>query len=307
MTVSNLATVAVCDLHVSGGSTFTVDQITDSSFDPRLSEVVESAGGYESNFASTAGGKPSMSLTTKKVGITLAALTSVGVGLTTTGLRAYFQKYLAGGGRDTTGHSRVSLVPGIILPRTLQCAYQGDATLSAEAFVTSSDGNTAPYIWDTAALPTAGTDEHFTLATALMGGASMGQITDLSVDFGLTERIEGAADDLWPSFACVESVRPRISMKCNAPANFALYAPFGTAIVNTLPVVIYLRKRVKGGGLLAIGTANHISLTVYEGMIIARQTQASVGNPASIDVEVIPTAYSTYRPITVAVNAAIPA
>jgi hypothetical protein len=287
MTVSNLATVAVCDLDLAGGSSFTFDQITDSNFDPRLTEVVESAAGYEANHVSSSGGKPTLSITTKKVGIALAALTCVGKGLDGAGIRAYFQKYLAGGGRDTTGHPRVALATGIVLPRTLQCTYQQDATLSLDAFATSVDGDTSPYTWDTAALPTAGTDEHFTLATAVLGAASMGQITDLNIDFGLTERIEGAADDLWPSFACVEAVRPKITMKCNAPANFALYAPVGTAIVNTSPVIIYLRKRVKGGGLLEIGTANHISLTVYEGMIIARQTQASVGNPASIDVEVI--------------------
>jgi hypothetical protein len=281
----------------------TIDQITDSQFDPRLQELVEaSSGSAYPTVAAVMNGAPLMQATTRKVNTACPLITAIGKNISSA-VYLYSQLYTSGGLRAGTAAHRIGLTKGIVVPRTLQCSHLGLASLSFDVFATSSDGSTAPYTLDTAAPLTTSDDELFTLGKLDMDGG-VTQLLDLSIDFGLTERIESSDSDVWPSLACIESVQPRITIRTSNPAEFDDYDPAGLAISS--PINLYLRKIAQGGTRTADASAAHLKCTIYEGICIPRANRFAHGEAASIELEIRPTYNGTNVPIVWTASQAIP-
>jgi len=281
----------------------TIDQITDSQFDPRLQELIEaSSGSAYPTVAAVMAGSPLLQATTRKVNTACPLITAVGKNITSA-VYLYSQLYASGGLRAATAAHRVGMTKGIVVPRSLQCSHLGLAQLSFDVFGTSTDGSTAPYALDTAAPLTTADDELYTLGKCTLDGG-VAQLMDLSIDFGLSERIEASDSDVWPSLACIESVRPVITMRTSNPAEFDDYDPAGLAISSEIN--LYLRKVAQGGTRTSDASAAHLKVSIYEGICIPRANRFAHGEAASIELAIYPTYNGTNVPIVFTASQAIP-
>lgn len=281
----------------------TIDQIIDSQFDPRLQELIEaSSGSAYPTVAAVMAGTPLMQATTRKVNTACPLITAVGKNITSA-VYLYSQLYAAGGLRSASAAHRVGITAGLIVPRSLTCSHLGLAQLSFDVFAKSADGSTAPYALDTATPLSAADDELYTLGKCTLDGG-VTQLMDVSIDFGLTERIESSDSDVWPSLASIESVRPVITIRSTNPAEFDDYDPAGLAISSE--IAIYFRKVAQGGTRTSDASAAHLKCSIYEGICIPRANRFAHGEAASIELAIYPTYNGTNVPIVFTASQAIP-
>ncbi len=148
--------------------------------------------------------------TTHQVKALLTAISAKGGDIETLGgVTMWFQGYEQGGLRAANGQS-ATIADGLIVPRTLNVSYRQDATLSYECLVIS-DGINAPIVLATAALPAGITDDvRYGLGEVKVAGVALKGVRQVTIDFGLDAKTEGADSDTVDSFACIETWKPEI-------------------------------------------------------------------------------------------------
>lgn len=142
----------------------------------------------------------------------LTACGSLGVALATKNLNMYARKYSAGGGRDTTGHLKYTYQHGLLLPVSIDCNHQGDASLSMQAVVTYDGENDPLVIAASASLPSITSDPRWTLGAVVLGGVSIPQIKNVRADFGIRADSEGSDSDVWDTHPSVSAVQPKFTV-----------------------------------------------------------------------------------------------
>lgn len=307
MTVTNRHTIgyAAANTTILGGIT---RQAVNTGTEVRGEAV---AGAPWVRFRSIVAQKPGGEFTSRAIAACLAACTVLGKDLSTlaAGLSLYFARH-ARGARIASGsvHSKYTFRDGLWLPRSLAIDHRGDAQLTC-AIVATYDGTNAPLIVShTEALPAAPTEEVFTLGPFRVGGVVMGQMTNLQIDFGLSESLLGADSDLYDTFASIEGVEPAVTMKgTNLVWLDAAAVPLTGKVGTHANTTWYLRKRAAGATYVADATAEHIQFT---GAGLAYVTGAASGGqkgPAECTV-VMPLDYDgTNSPLVVNTAAAIAA
>jgi hypothetical protein len=215
--------------------------------------------------------------TTHQVKALLTAISAKGGDIETLGgINLYFQQYKQGGLRETEAlHRKVTIAKGVIVPRTLTVSYRQDATLSYEILIIGDGTNAPVLITDNVALPTvtvepppSGIEDRvrYSLGDIKVGGITLEGVRQVTIDFGLDAKTEGADSDVIDSFACIETWKPeaRISgvnlewLSSTFGQKIPLYcydtgvAKLGVVAKQTLEEVpanttIQLKKRAKNG------------------------------------------------------------
>ena len=203
------------------------------------------------------GQKPTVQFTAQDIQGALSACGPTGVSLATQALTLYGSKILAGGGIDTTGHVSLSAALGILYPKTLNVAHQGDATIAYEAMLYNTDDAADPFTLTTAAaLPTIGTYKKWTLGAVTLGGVSIEQGMNVSLDFGVRCFGEGADSNIRDQIVAIQSIEPRIMVSSSKNGKILdLAGKSGSCS-------IVLRDRAPGG---TFGTSQ-ITLTASRGL-----------------------------------------
>lgn len=229
------------------------------------------------------GQAPGISFTTKKIAAALDVCGAAGLRISggsggKTGLTAYFQKQKEGGTRESgSTHLKANIIEGLLVPRRLSVAHQGDAELTYDALASWDGTNDPIVVTDEVALPAAPTDsERFTLGPVSLNGTAFDRITNLSIDFGIAAEMVTADSDLWPKFARISEIMPLIELDGIDTDWFEACGLDGTNIVHASTTLV-LRKRALGGTFVAAGTSEHIAITccglLYPEDIAAAQAQ----------------------------------
>lgn len=280
---------------VSGSGGFNLDGVRDLNPDPATQQIIENAGGQvDPTFAATIQTVPMISGTVTDIATFLGGIGISGLAFpqTTviTTVEAFFTK-IAKGGTRTSGstHFKLECNEGIIVPGTLSWSQGQAATLSMQVLPTW-DGTNAPFIYeDSVALPhVPSIGEMFTGGKVMINGTELDGVQGVSIDFGLTVERQNSGGNLYPEFAGITVRRPKIEIKAkNVPA-WNTFGLNGTAQGST-DSVIYLQKLEKNNNILAAATAEHISITIDDGMIVTGSGGGSNNTTSEITITILPT------------------
>jgi len=172
------------------------------------------------------------------------------MGTATQDVTLFAQKAVQAGTRaGASAHRSFNVVKGLLVPRTLTVAHQEDAQLEYELIVTHDGSANDPILQnENVSLPAIVDDEHFTLKSVQIGGISIAEVRNLTIDFGIDVRAEGSDSEITESFAYVNNIVPTITvntMDILAMKSDAI--PFGSAAVTHANTIITLQKRASGG------------------------------------------------------------
>jgi hypothetical protein len=246
------------------------------------SQVVRDASSGEpyARNAFLVGQSPAGEFTTPSLAVALAAIGPMGAALASgAALVLYAQKRAEGGTRATGGvHRKYTISKGIIVPNRLSCDHQGNAQLSYSFAAVSSDGATEPVtIADNqtlAAMPAL--DDHFTLGAVAIGGTTLAQKTNVTVDFGVQIKAEGADSDIWPTIVTIEVVEARVTI---ATVDLALASiGLGGKAATHANTSMNFRKRAPGGTFAGSGD---VTLTAAGLAVVDDRLRGAMGSPAS--------------------------
>jgi len=254
--------------------------------------------------------RPSAGFTTEAVAAALGVCGVLGYDLSGgDGLILTAQKAASGGTRASGAvHRQYTMARGLLVPTSLECADGGDASISYQASAVSADGSTDPFVEsDTEALPSGLTDaERFALGAVSVAGVTLSHVKNLSINFGVSVRVESAGGDLFPTFVWIDKVQPSITIRgldleWLKSTNIPRAGTTGTH-ANTK---IYLRKR-SGSSFVADATEEHILLTAA-GRAWVDDPFSDSGDGAEASVTIQPYYDGTNTPIVVDTTSALPA
>jgi len=243
--------------------------------------------------------------TTEDVAAALGVCGLSGVSLATKNLVLVAQKY-ADGGSIAAGsvHRSYTFAKGILVPRSLSCDHQGDASIKYEAVTVSADGSASPMtISETAALPSIAAHSVHTLGGVTIGAKSLDHVKRLQIDFGIEAVSEGADSDILDTLASIRLVATELTLSGINVAWLKSDAIPETGLSGThANTTIYLRKRAAGGTFVADETEEHIKFTAAG---LAYVEQALGGDPQEVNVK-MPLKYDgSNAPLTIDTASAI--
>ena len=195
------------------------------------------------------------------------------------GVIIYFQKAADKGTRASGSvHHKTTIGDGFMAPTTLVLPHQGDALINADIYPESSDGESSPFTFDEAAALPSGVnitlDAMFTLGKVDLNGTDVTGHTDVTINFNLDVRTISGESDLFYDTVYVLTIDPDITLTSYHPDVTSTLTELGLSYDEN-QVIIYLRKRLKGGSFVPDATAQHIKCTLGE----------CRAEPASIDSE----------------------
>lgn len=185
-------------------------------------------------------------------------------------------------------HIKIAITNGILIPVSLTADHGGEASLTMELHAISADGTTNPITVtvNEATLPTSAAQTIlYTAGPLKIGGTSYGDIQTLNFAFNLELLKKGGGGEVWPTFVSIQRPwRPVITATAHDLTKLSVPSSIGLAGLDT--TVMYLRKKaIDGGGNVADGTAEHVSLTVYDGTYALPDMGNTFGQEAERPIE----------------------
>jgi len=269
-------------------------------------QIAASGGEVDPTFAAVMDIRPSVGFTTRQ----LTALSSFGIaGAEITNLDAWVQKLVKYGTRaGATSHTKLTIPTGMCVPRTLSAAQGQIATLGMEAIAISSDGTTAAATVTVAQnLPTGGlTSLAWTLGPIVVNGTTI-ECESVTVDFGINLIVTGSGGQVYPTFIAVMDRRPtiRCTSKDLDTINTLYSAGVFAVAQGATDSVVYFRKLAANGTRVADATAEHIKLTVDDGLISLDAGSLQQGDISSVDFVIEPISDGSNAIIVVSTASAI--
>ncbi len=191
----------------------------------------------------------------------------------------YYQQYEDGAGRTAAGCITFTCEKGLVIVRRVDGQQGAAATVSAEIFPVSADGQTSPWVKATGvAIPTVTHNPPYTVA------GSTG-VQSISIDTGIEVMEDSGDDDVYPTRLAIESQTPTIEIEQRDDADLGATATNSVSFVDAAP-----------GGTR--GTSQ-ITFTVNEGLKWTPSTSGSAG-PKSSKLQITAVFDGTNAPVVVA-------
>jgi len=314
MAITNLYTLY--GVNIAATSPVFLGQIRDWGVSAGISEFLEgSDGDVDARYAAVNEQRMSVSFTTRDI---KAALDAAGISGrqidvdtpdTLGAIECWFQVIDKGGTRKAGGsgdnHTKLTLSDGILLPRQLQASQGQLAEISYDALLTY-DGSNNPIVIDTTAnlSGTPGTSVLWTLGPVSINGAAINGVTDLTVDCGIEEIVEGSDGEVWPRYSAIMSRRPSITFRTPDAGLLNTLGITGAA-QGASDSLVYLRKVAKGGMRVADGTAEHIKIAIDDGRITVREARGTHGERLGVKVQITPVYDGTNEVLAITTASAI--
>jgi hypothetical protein len=241
-----------------------------------------------------------LSLSTSQI----TALASFGIGgAAVTGLDAYIQQLTKYGTREATG-TKVAIAQGMMIPKSLSASQGSGAELSLEMHVTSTDGSTAPITVTAGQAVPAGAvvGEKYTVGPVKINGTLI-DCESMSLDFGIKLQVDASGGAVYPTFISIMGREP--SFKISVKDYDQLMLAVAGVAQGATPSVVYLRKLAAGGTRVADATAQHISFTIYSGLLELGNAGADHGSMAKSDLTITPIIDATHAIVVVNTATAI--
>jgi hypothetical protein len=283
----------------------TVNQISAHSVDSGFQELVSVVDGQtDPTFAGILKQNAQATFSTSAIARALGFCGWDGLAVTA-GVSLYMQKAAQGGLRTGgSAHLKFTFSHGMLVPRSISADDGGVATIDYMFAARTNDGTTSPLSIATAqALPSAVlTREFFTAGKAVINGTTI-PVSSVRIDFGHQLFIEGADGDPWPSFIGINQRVPKITIT-SPETNLANSLGF-SVLQSATDSLVYLRKLVAGGLRTPDATAEHISFSIDDGMMLVRSVGGNDGSPQRSEVELCPTFDGTNNTLVINTATAI--
>ena len=171
-----------------------------------------SSGELAARIQALIGQKVIPTFTTQDIAVALAACGALGCALATYPLTLFAPAYGDDGRRAANGHVQYHYQHGLLLPQSLDCTHQGDATLSYQGLVTWDGTHDPLVITAGASLPAISATSLWTLSTVVLAGVTIPQLKSVKINFGIKAETEGADSDIWDTKPSISAVQPTIDV-----------------------------------------------------------------------------------------------
>ena len=277
-----------------------------------LTRGIPTSGDMFNRFLSIIGQNPGAAFSTMECGTALDNIALLGLKIaatTDTGVTLYAQKNAEGSTRATGGsHKSYNFQEGIIIPLSMRADHQGDCVIDY-GLLASYDGTNNPIvISESVSLPTASTDaQRYTIGPVTLAGVSIEDYTSIEVDFGINARAIGAESDIWPTFAYIPTINPKITIR---GINVGWLKTTGAipllgATCTHANTKVYWRARVDGGTTATDVTASHIKMTAAGIAYVDDAFDASADDDAETSIMLDMTYDGTNNPIVITTGSTI--
>ena len=300
MGVSSLHTLYAVDVDpITEANAVFIDGISDFAVAPGVQEVLLGGNGQvDPRYVAHMGSMPGISFTTTKLGTLLAEIsnaflisgTKIDSDPTHDGLEVFFQAMVEGGTRaGATSHIKLTINEGLLVPRGLNVAQNTIARLALELVITY-DGTNDPIVLATSQslIGTPDVSEAFTLGPISINGTPLVSTQSLNIDPGIQLTVQSGDGDKWPTFVGIMQRQPMITINTLDVSLLSTYGIMGTAI-SASDVILYLRKMAEGGTRVADATAEHVKITLDEGIIRVAPIAGAHGGLLGTQIIIRPT------------------
>jgi len=262
--------------------------VSQSSYDPQHNLLVEaSSGNVDPTFTAMMSTNPRISFTTKL----MTVLTSMGIGGTEfTTAKMWLQQLVKHGTRNATSKNIIAAT-GMVLPRTLSVSQGSPAELTFDLIALSTDGVVVPITFGTGTMDAIPTALVWTLGPVSLNGTAY-DVESLNIDFGIAEMVEASSGNVYPTFAAVLQRNPKITLAVRTADIQVNLGIAGLAQLST-DSVFYLRKMAANGTRVADVTAEHVKITVDDGIHTIQNMSTSHPERALTNVMITPVSDGT--------------
>jgi hypothetical protein len=294
MAITNVFTL--CSVNLNRVTDVLLGQMVDQNINLGISRFLEGSDGEVDNrYVSINEQRPMIGFTTTALAVALGVAGISGTPLdvdtpaTKGSLEAFLQLLVEGGTRAATA-TMLTINEGILIPRTLSASQGAVARLSLEAHATYDGTNDPIVILAAQTIPTVtpGVAELFTLGPVQLNGVAVNGVVDLSIDFGIELIVEGSDGEVWPRFVAIMRRSPTISFTTPDAGILTTLGITGDAQGAT-DSVVYFRKIAEGGTRELDATAEHIKISIDDGMVHVEDLSASHGARHGVRCTLIPT------------------
>jgi hypothetical protein len=292
-------------IHFSSGAF--LSELDDATLESNQMEYAEFAAGYpDPLFLGTHGSKIALAFPTKQIA-TLVGLVGAtfAVDLSGGNTDLYYKHGLDLGVRDAdanTDHQRFRLASGMMYLSGISVQHQQLAVATAR--IVPIFAGTNPPIVPAGSVALTGTPaaaEFFTLGPVEINGTVLNGVSGWSLDLGVQVLELSSGGELYTTFCGVQSRQPVLEVTTLEVGAWDTFGTDGAAI--SANVVAYLRKKAIDDGMVADGTAAHVSVTAAAGRIVVVNSRGGGNTPAQTSLR-IPIRTTAAGTPTVAINTA---
>jgi hypothetical protein len=285
-----------------------IDQVEGQAFNlGNDRRTLSTAGNVYPTFSALMNQAPRFSLTTSQIAAVLTKVSTKGLALAT-GFEVFNQAKSTTTGLPTTGatHQKLAIATGLVIPRQLSCSQGGLAKLTFDVVGINASGTTNPVtMTENTNTPTiTGISEQFTLGPVKINGTNVEGVQDVTIDFGLRERILEGSGAYYPQLVALDTVAPKVTIRTNDAAVLANFGLTGLAQAAT-DSVIYFRKMAANGIRTADVTGAHVSFTIDDGLFLVGDKGGNHPGELSTTLEIEPIHDGTNEPLVYSGSAAI--
>lgn len=273
-----------------------IPQIRDRRLSPGVEDKnASTSSDLESGFAGLfpAMDRENLSFSTEAVAIALGKIGLDGFALTAQAPLTCYKRRLQHGGSRASGsvHKRDVISGGAVIPVSLESALDDYATLSVQAFASSSDGSAVPIATtENVALPAmTATQEAFTAGPAKVNNVMIDLVQRISIDYGYQMKTYRGGNDEQVTVVVQMRREPVITIETlDWDSIQTLGLTYGAAVSATTRT--WLRKVQKGGRFIANNVAQHISHTVTDGTVMLENSGGDNEETATLRIKPIKSA-----------------
>jgi len=243
-----------------------------------------------SHFSALVAATPRLEFDTPAINRALGvcALAGVDIGQLTNGLIVWMAKMDGNGIAAGAAHRKLTIKSGVLVPRTLTCASNTDASLSYEAVITYDGTNSPIAIQDGQNLPGLQMDnDKYSLGPITLESIAFGDVESLTIDFGIGVETKSPDSYIWPKRATIQTTVPKLSLKGDDPEWFKSTAiPIDGKAITHANTKLYLRKR-DGQGFEPNGNSVHTKFTAAGTAHIPNPFSAGLAEAGETDLECV--------------------
>jgi len=243
-----------------------INQVTARRIDPGIQRMLVGGNGVlTAQMIVRMSQRPLMSITTTAVKRVLDMISMKGKAYTAAACNMYFGKKDAGGALVAgANHLQLDFNRSLWIPRTLRASQDGPAEIDVDIYAISANGTASPLtVTNSVSLPSlTAADQLFTLGPAKFNGGSLiGTLRELSLNFGISERLISGSGEEWPTFGSIDKYQPSVRLSCYDLTQLASPLTVGGLAVSSATKA-FLRAKSQEGGNVADATTSHLSWTM---------------------------------------------
>lgn len=271
----------------------TIRNCQSGSFDPGVNVDTRRASGQAvpSTFVANRV-EPRINITTSDLAGAVTACGTAGTCLSSSTLQFAVEDRACSGNAGTG--ATIAAAQGYARINAISASGSNVATATVEAFITSTDGFTNPLTLNaSASLSAESYVTEFRLASVFIDGTRLGDETDVTVNFGITEQMN-PSNTTYPIAVFPKEINPTISITAKE-VDVALAETIAAGTISS--AVVYLKKDG-----VANATAEHISITFGSGLSVLSSIGGSGTDDATVQLMLHGTGLTISTTATVALS-----